>query len=262
MPTGAITGYIDVAQLVLYAFWIFFFGLIFYIRREDKREGYPLESDRTDRTSRIQIQGWPAIPEPKTFLLHDGTTVQKPDFKPERREIKLTPAGNFPGAPLVPTGDAMKDGVGAASYAEREDTPETMWGGGDKIQPLRVATDFHVRHGDPNPVGMEVIAADGQVAGTISDIWVDRPESIIRYLEVDVAGAQGKKAYVPFFLSRVGGNARRHWMSVKSITAEQFKGAPSLANPDRITRAEEDRMAGYFGGGHLHATPQRAEPLL
>ena len=49
METGAITGYIDVAQLVLYAFWIFFVGLIFYLRREDKREGYPLVSDRTVR---------------------------------------------------------------------------------------------------------------------------------------------------------------------------------------------------------------------
>ena len=29
MQTGAITSYIDVAQLALYAFWIFFAGLIF-----------------------------------------------------------------------------------------------------------------------------------------------------------------------------------------------------------------------------------------
>jgi photosynthetic reaction center H subunit len=41
-PTGAITGYVDVAQLALYAFWAFFFGLILYLRREDRREGYPL----------------------------------------------------------------------------------------------------------------------------------------------------------------------------------------------------------------------------
>ena len=35
MPKGAITQYIDVAQVVLYVFWVFFFGLIFYLRRED-----------------------------------------------------------------------------------------------------------------------------------------------------------------------------------------------------------------------------------
>ena len=31
METGAITSYIDVAQVVLYAFWIFFAGLIYWI---------------------------------------------------------------------------------------------------------------------------------------------------------------------------------------------------------------------------------------
>mgnify|MGYP000491222488 CR=1 FL=1 len=64
MGTGAITGYIDVAQLVLYAFWIFFAGLIIYLRREDKREGYPLESERSGS---VTVQGFPAVPAPKTF---------------------------------------------------------------------------------------------------------------------------------------------------------------------------------------------------
>ena len=31
--------YMDVAQVTLYVFWIFFACLIFYLRREDKREG-------------------------------------------------------------------------------------------------------------------------------------------------------------------------------------------------------------------------------
>ena len=55
--TGAITQYIDVAQIVLYVFWFFFAGLIWYLRREDKREGYPLESDRSDsvRSQRKRI---------------------------------------------------------------------------------------------------------------------------------------------------------------------------------------------------------------
>ena len=37
MGTGAITGYIDVAQVALYAFFTFFAILIFYLRREDRR---------------------------------------------------------------------------------------------------------------------------------------------------------------------------------------------------------------------------------
>lgn len=55
------SNYIDFATIMIYAFWFFFFGLIVYIRREDKREGYPLVSDRRN----VIVQGWPAIPEPK-----------------------------------------------------------------------------------------------------------------------------------------------------------------------------------------------------
>ena len=55
---SGITGYIDVAQIALYAFWVFFACLIYYLRREDKREGYPLESDRSGQ---VRVQGWPPI---------------------------------------------------------------------------------------------------------------------------------------------------------------------------------------------------------
>ena len=76
MNTGAVTGYFDVAQIILYAFWIFFAGLIIYLRREDKREGYPLESDRSG--GRVNVQGFPAIPPAKTFRLADGSEVHVP----------------------------------------------------------------------------------------------------------------------------------------------------------------------------------------
>ena len=59
-------GTIDIAQLVLYAFWLFFLGLVYYLRREDKREGYPLES------ARGPVQGWPASPGPKAFVPREG----------------------------------------------------------------------------------------------------------------------------------------------------------------------------------------------
>lgn len=58
-----ITDSIDVAQVVLYAFWIFFAGLVIYLRREDKREGYPLESDQ----GKADIQGWPPVPPAKIY---------------------------------------------------------------------------------------------------------------------------------------------------------------------------------------------------
>ena len=37
--SGYLTEYMDVAQVVLYLFWGFFFALIFWLRREDRREG-------------------------------------------------------------------------------------------------------------------------------------------------------------------------------------------------------------------------------
>jgi photosynthetic reaction center H subunit len=35
-----------------------------------------------------------------------------------------------------------------------------------------------------------------------------------------------------------------------------------LKNADTITLREEDRISGYFAGGHMYATPQRLGPLL
>jgi len=264
MQTGAITGYIDVAQLVLYAFWIFFAGLVFYLRREDKREGYPLESDRTARTNRIEIQGFPAIPKPKIFYLPDGRTVQKPDRIPDKRKVAATPTAPFPGAPLRPTGDAMKDGVGAASFAEREDEPDRLFGDqSPKIVPLRRLPAFHVAEGDPDPRGMTVYGADGAAAGIVKDLWIDQPDSLIRYLEVQVTTDSGAKTVlVPFALSRVVGNARTQWIAVKSVLADQVARAPRVRRATSVTKREEDRICAYFGGGHLHAMSAREEPLL
>src|SRR4249920_2872679 len=147
MGTGAITGYIDVAQIALYAFWIFFAGLIYYLHREDKREGYPLESDRSG--GRVKVQGFPAIPRPKTYLLRDGRTVTTPNFKVSTRTLALTPAAGYLGAPQVPTGNPMLDGVGPGSYAERADVPDLTVDGELRIVPLRAAPAFSVSRHDP-----------------------------------------------------------------------------------------------------------------
>lgn len=53
------TEYFDFAQVAVYLFWFFFAGLIIYLRREDKREGYPLEADRGGR---VEVQGFPPVP--------------------------------------------------------------------------------------------------------------------------------------------------------------------------------------------------------
>lgn len=64
--------YLDGAQIALYAFWLFFALLIYYLRREDKREGYPLESE--DGSTK---QGFPAMPPKRTYIAHDGSEATK-----------------------------------------------------------------------------------------------------------------------------------------------------------------------------------------
>lgn len=258
MHTGAITQYIDVAQLALYAFWIFFAGLIYYLRQEDKREGYPLESELSDR---IRSQGFPPMPSPKTFLLAHGGTVSAPSGKRDDREIRAKPTAAWPGAPLQPTGDPMLDGVGPAAYANRADVPDLTIEGTPKIVPLRVAADFHVESRDPDPRGMEVLGADRLVGGVVRDIWVDRSEVIFRYLEVEVLTPSGtKRVLLPVNFTRI--DAQRRQVRVKAIMARHFANVPALKNPEQVTFLEEDRITAYYAGGKLYADPSRSEPLL
>ncbi len=254
MNTGAITGYFDVAQIVLYTFWIFFAGLVIYLHRENKREGYPLESDRS---SSITVQGFPAVPPPKTYHLADGSTVQLPRPETDTRKVLAEPIGRYPGAPLAPTGDGMRDAVGPAAYALRATHPDRALDGKPLIQPMRRASEFSVASEDPDPRGMPVYGADGERGGTVSDVWVDRAEYLIRYLEVQTGA--GRHVLLPMTLAKVDG---RGYVRVKSILGSQFEHVPAHANPDEVTLREEDQISAYYGGGTLYATGARAEPLL
>jgi photosynthetic reaction center H subunit len=257
--TTEFTSYIDLAQVVLYLFIGFFLCLVYYLHRENKREGYPLENERSGS---ITVQGFPAVPSPKTYLLADGSTVQAPRAQPkDMRPVNGTPAANFPGAPLVPNGDPMTAGVGPGAYAERQDIPDATVHGTPKIVPLRAAPDFYVDPEDPNPVGMTVVGADGAAGGVVRDVWVDQAEYLIRYFEVET-GEKGNKRNVllPATLARVSGSAGE--VRVKSILGSQFASVPAHKKPDMVTRLEEEKIFGFYGAGTLFATPQRAEPLL
>lgn len=256
---GAITSYLDVAQIVLYAFWIFFAGLIIYLLRENKREGYPLDSDRSELAPRVAVQGFPAIPAPKTFLLAHGGTATAPTGRVDRRELKATPVAGFPGAPFEPTGDPMLDGVGPAAWTERSDEPDLTYAGEPRLVPLRVATDHVVAAAGLDPRGMTVVGGDGATGGVVRDIWVDRSEEIVRYYEVEVATAQGaRRVLLPANFARICGGR----VEVQAIHGRHFAAVPALAKADVVTRREEDRIMGYYGGGTLYAEPKRMGPLL
>lgn len=255
MDKGTIVGSIDTAQVVLYAFFVFFIGLVIYLRREDKREGYPLV---VDGSGAIHGVGYPVPPSPKTFLMPHGENVSVPNGRGDAPVTKAIPTAPWPGAPLEPTGNPMIDAVGPASYAHRADVPDLTVDGADKIVPMRIATTFSIAEQDPDPRGMPVIGADHNEAGRVKEVWVDRSEIMIRYLEVDLKS--GGSVMLPWNFCRVDRAMRR--IKVKSILSTQFADVPKIASPDRITLLEEDKVCAYYGGGHLYALPSRSEPLI
>lgn len=259
MQTGAITSYIDVAQLALYAFWLFFAGLILYLLRENKREGYPLISDRSDKE---RVEGFPPVPPRKTFLMADGAEVTVPREEP-REVVNAEYSASWPGAPMQPTGNPLRDGVGPAAYAlTRTDTPDHTFDDNlPKIVPLRSAPEFFLAAEDPDVRGMSVVGADGDEAGTVVDAWIDRSEVVIRYLEVELTAALGGR-HVLLPMNYLQIRKKQRQIKVGFITAAQFADVPALKDPDTVTLLEEDKITGYYAGGMLYATPGRLGPLL
>jgi len=255
MQEGA---YLDVAQVTLYVFWIFFACLIFYLRREDKREGYPLDSTASGGGV---VHGFPRMPDPKNYLLRDGHIATLPNHKNDRRDVAAAPIAKWPGAPLEPTGNPMLDGVGPGSWADREDVPELNIDNVPCIVPLRLAEGTWLEPRDPDPRGMKVIGADNEIGGVVTDVWVDRAEALIRYIEVEVTAATGvKRVLLPMPFALV--NHKRGRVTVNAILGSQFADVPVTKSLDQVTKLEEDRIVGYYGGGTLYATPSRQEPML
>lgn len=342
--TGGFTSTFDVAELALYAFFLFFALLVYYLRREDKRDGYPLVSERSGRVS---VQGFPAVPPVKVFNIgHEGPVALRPRGD---RDVSafLAPTAPWPGAPAEPTGDPMRDGVGPAAYANRADVPDLTFDEHlPKIVPLRAAPGYYLAEEDPDPRGMDVVTADGVAAGVVRDAWVDRSETFVRFLEVEVAAPAGtlpaetgesspavalgpaatvrpegesydeapsapplpvpprdadagpapavstevtsatlaptvataaapaaaaitvgrggagrtRRVLLPMSLVRIDAGRRR--VLVSSVLSRQLAEAPATRHPEQVTLQEEDRLYGYYAGGHMYATADRSEPLL
>ena len=252
MGTGAITQYVDVAQLVLYAFWLFFFGLIWYLQRESHREGYPMDPGRENGP---KITGWP-VAEPTAYKLADGREVLSPDHNRPDGAYSAQPTHGWNGAPLEPVGDPLLAGVGPGAWAARADHPDMLLHGGPKIVPLRVATDHGVARQDTDPRGLPVLGADGETAGRVKDMWVDRCEMMFRYIEVELVA--GRSVLLPITFARI----RKDRVEVHALMSDQFGNVPALKNPDQVTLLEEEKICAYYGAGTLYATPQRQEPLV
>src|SRR5262245_46787056 len=153
METGAITSHIDVAQVVLYAFWVFFALLLIYLQRESRREGYPLVNE-VDGKPMDHGAIW--VPAPKTFLLADGSTVTVPRAEKDAPQPHLVPLPGANGSAYVPSGDPMADGVGPGAWTRRAEVPDVTYEGHARIVPLRAAPSYGLDERDPDPRGMTV----------------------------------------------------------------------------------------------------------
>ena len=257
MTDPYIVGTIDIAELVFLAFVLFFVALIFYLRREDRREGYPLEDELSGY---VESEGGPlSRASIKTFKLPHGRGIATPqDTRRERVDLPAKPAFGAHGAPWVPTGNPLVDGLGPASWADRKPLPDLTHDGRNRIVPLSLEPHIAIAARDPNPNGMMVIGADKQPVGEVTEVWIDRAEHVIRYLQI--ATEAGKTVLAPMTMSVV--KKGKGVIVIDALNAAQFADAPTPAAPDQITFYEEERIVAYFGGGYLYATPERQEPLL
>lgn len=256
MTNVHLVGGLDIAELTFFAFFLFFLGLVWYLRGEDRREGYPVEDDLTGAahggTEPLFFK------PPKTFKLPHGLGEVTTPTANDRDELptNVLPRA-WPGEPLDVTGDKLTSGLGPASIAQRADRPDLDMHGQPRIVPTRVISHpVTVHENDVNPVGLSVYGLDGAKAGTVKDLWMDRAESCLRYMEVELTG--GGNVLLPITMARVA----RTGVTTDAITGAQIAGVPRTKAADQVTLLEEEKIQAYYGAGYLWATPERAEPLI
>ena len=250
MQPGAITEQIDVAQLAVIVFFLFFLGLVFYLRREDKREGYPLD-EPGPQMHRGRLIGFPERPSVKTLHLLEGGTTELPHYyAPPPVEGRYT--DGFGGSSIEPVGNPLLSGLGPATWVMRPDAPFRLADGELQIVPMRGRDEWHVREGETDPRGMTVFDARWHPVGTIADFWVDRSAKLLRYLEVQLGAEAGseRRVLLPIFYADIKLKARE--IRVVALRSWQFNEIPALANPDCITAREEDQVNAYYAGGLFH----------
>jgi photosynthetic reaction center H subunit len=241
-------GNFDLASLSIWLFWLFFALLIYYLQTENMREGYPLEME--DGTA-APNQGPFGLPKPKTFDLPNGAgKVTVPSAENEaahrRNDLALARTAASEGFPHAPTGNPMLDGVGPASWVPRRDDPEVDAHGKPKIVPMAHTPDMRVSAGR-DPRGLPVQAGDLEVVGRVIDMWVDGPEQLVRYLEIDLNS--GSRRLVPMTMCKIWADRVR----INAITSDQFESIPATRSQTQITKLEEDKISGYVAGGWMYA---------
>jgi photosynthetic reaction center H subunit len=249
-----ILGDFDIAQLVLYLFWLFFIGLVIYLQKENMREGYPLESEITGKP--IMVGPFMPLPKAKTFKLPHGhgdvsdaqhrqgrgrdRAPEEPRDAPDRAVVRLALR-----ADRRPDGRRRRPGRLCAARGH----PRAQHRGRPRIVPLRAYNDWSIAEEDSDIRGWPVRGCDGKEAGTVKDLWVDRSDSLFRYIEIDLGE---RSVLCPFFAARVEIQGK-----LSASTRSPRRSSPRAGPRDerQITLLEEEKVQAYYAGGKLYGSP-------
>ena len=102
-----------------------------------------------------------------------------------------------------------------------------------------------------DPRGLPVQANDNEVVGRISDMWIDAPEQLVRYLEIDLNS--GHRCLVPMPMAKIWKDRVR----INALSSDMFDGVPGTKSQIEVTLLEEDKISAYYAGGTLYAAAKR-----
>ena len=242
-----VTQHIDLPQLAFWLFFLAFVAICWFLRKNDKREGYPLVASPFVGGAML---GAPDPGTPLTYVLNEGGTTSTPHDYPQAPAAVL-PLYRFDGTPFRPTAELLGTSLGPGAWVMRKDEPMLTEGGELLLQPLRLCHEWSVSRGEANPRGMAVFDCRWRPVGIVADVWIDRGIRIIRHLEVELREQLGGgRVLVPIYHTTIAEAARE--IRVTALSGPEFRAIPMPAAPDRITAREEDRLNAYFAAGRFY----------
>lgn len=249
-----VTQYIDLPQAAFWVFFLLFVGMCLYLRRNDKREGYPMYASPFTPQ---RLLGFPLPPPPHTYLLNEGGTTDTPHLY-EQAGPRGTPFRKFDGTPYTPSGNPLTACLGPGAWVMRRDEPMQTEKHEPVLKPLRELEDWWIDEDETDPRGMTVFDWRWHPVGRVHDIWVDRAIRIMRLLEVELH--DGSRVLVPIYHTNI--NERTREIHVTSLHAHQFHGIPMPARDNLITAREDERLNAYFAAGRFYRASDLTDPQL
>ena len=177
-------------------------------------------------------------------------------------------APRYPGAPFDPPGNPMLSNMGPAAYADRADRPDLTVHGTARIVPLRADPAYSMDPRAADPRGLRVIGADGAVAGTVVDVWIDRAEPMVRYYEVASGTGGGERSadrpgdvLLPGTMARVSPRLGRGAREVHSRVAVRRRATHRASGARHAARGRQDPGVLRVRPSVRHAGPQPPTPM-